>query len=156
MYQFKASKWLLLSCLQKAIRRGDCQLARNAAIRLHAINGNLLRRRLAVTAVEDVGLADASSIQQVLRLRPNSPAEHAADHAFLLAQTIKDRSADHLLVAAEHHPSMADQRRRLADRSSGELIALMGASQDLVEKACVAVELHARAGRLTATERDQV
>ena len=73
MNQVRYSKWIALSCLQKAIRRGDGQLARSAAIRLHAISGNLLRRRLAVIAVEDIGLGDPSSIPQALRLRPDSP-----------------------------------------------------------------------------------
>ena len=56
------SPWLLAALLQKSIRRGRTDLALAAANGLLAYRPERLWRRLAVIAVEDVGLGNLDSV----------------------------------------------------------------------------------------------
>jgi len=118
--------WVCSSLLQKAIRRGEADLAERAAVTLHRLRGNGIWRRFMVVAFEDIGIASVDALikttaactapswranvdggdERVLRLL-----------ARLLAEAPKDRSPDHLIGVAHSHLAFEDARRRAGTMS---------------------------------------
>lgn len=99
-----ADYWLLASCLQKAIRRGDCPSARRAAHQLYETDQQRLWRRLIVIALEDIGIGDVEAAVQIIALatKPRWREEFGGDRAVLDRVVmdgccaVKDRSGDHI------------------------------------------------------------
>jgi replication-associated recombination protein RarA len=60
-----ADRWVISSLLQKSIRRGETQIAQDAAFTLVKLNGAAIWRRLIVIAFEDVGIANVDAITAV-------------------------------------------------------------------------------------------
>ena len=140
--------WIASSLLQKAIRRGDADLAERAAIALHRLRGNGIWRRFLVIAFEDVGVASVEALikttaactapswragvdggdQRVLRLL-----------ARLLAKAPKDRSPDHLISVAQSHPALEEARLRIGAMTIGQRVDLAASdSRPLAERAVAA------------------
>jgi len=100
--------WMASSLLQKAIRRGEAELAQYAASALHRYRGAAIWNRLVTIAVEDVGIADMDLVLEVTRFATDtglrsvlaSDSELIEDLAAKLAGAPKDRSADYLHSAA--------------------------------------------------------
>jgi hypothetical protein len=63
-----ADRWLLVSQLQKAIRRGRTDFACSAMQRLLVVDPAYFWRRLRVIAAEDIGLANPSLVAQVIAI----------------------------------------------------------------------------------------
>lgn len=59
-------KWLLISCLQKSIRKGFEILAMSYADKLFDLDPNYLIYRLSIIALEDIGLANINIISDFL------------------------------------------------------------------------------------------
>src|SRR5262249_10106951 len=117
-----ADPWVVSSLLQKSIRRGETQIAQEAAFTLMKLNGSAIWRRLMVIAFEDVGVASIDAIMAVvaassdaaLRKSCGGNTRIAIHLARLLAAAAKDRSADYL-VGARDHPALANFVRTLRD-----------------------------------------
>jgi hypothetical protein len=128
-----ADKWLASSALQKCIRRGLVQLAQGAAARYYRLDRVGLRRRLIAIAFEDIGAADPAAVVETVAVTTCSEwrARHGEQRVLLrlvrrLAEASKDRSADLLIIAAQHHPDLAGMReacRRAALRDRLQLVA---------------------------------
>ena len=133
---FKLDPWTASSLLQKAIRRGEVELAKHAARTLYRQRGRGMWRRLIGIAFEDVGIAAPELVSEVARLatdknlRDCSRRGHRLDPRSdgRLADAPKDRSADYLYCSAIKLP---DQRR--------ELVALAGVGLD--ERIAIAADL---------------
>ena len=119
---FPIDAWVASSLLQKAIRRGDADLAERAAITLHRLRGNRIWRRFLVIAFEDVGIASVEALIKTTAActAPSWRANVAGGDervlcliARLLAEAPKDRSPDHLISVAQSHPALEDARRRV-------------------------------------------
>src|SRR3972149_7435199 len=54
--------WIANSLMQKAIRRGDVELAQRAALSFHALRGSAIWRRLMIIAFEDVGIGSCEAV----------------------------------------------------------------------------------------------
>jgi replication-associated recombination protein RarA len=54
----RCDRWVASSLVQKAIRRGDVELAKRAAFRLLELDKEAIWRRLVVIAFEDIGAGD--------------------------------------------------------------------------------------------------
>ena len=65
-------KWLLSSCLQKAIRRNEVTTACRAALSLWSQDRQSFWRRLHVTSMEDVGAAQTDTVVKVLTATASS------------------------------------------------------------------------------------
>ena len=120
---FTPSPWVLKSALQKALRRGDTNIALRAARLLD--QGSLLKR-LRVIAVEDIGAANLPFVREVLLATP----DQALSLVERMAGSIKSRDATNLYEAATInacHGNMAclDAARLMASRTitSGNLLA---------------------------------
>jgi hypothetical protein len=106
--QLSLDPWSASSLLQKAIRRGEAELARQAARTLYRYRGQAVFRRLCMIAVEDIGIADVSLLQEIARIGSDkalravlaSDAEIIDDLCSRMAAATKDRSADYLYCAA--------------------------------------------------------
>jgi len=119
-----ADPWVVSSLLRKSIRRGETQIAQDAAFTFIKLNGAAIWRRLMVIAFEDVGVANIDAITAVAAAGSDAALRkscggntHVAIHlAGLLAASPKDRSADYL-VGAKDHPTLTDFARTIRDAS---------------------------------------
>jgi hypothetical protein len=133
-----ADPYLCASAMQKAIRRGDAAIARRAGHQLYTLDRARLWRRLAVVALEDIGIADATVAAELVATSTMPAARRllggdipALDIALARAcAAAKDRTGDHLasIVGREPIPSM--DRVALRTASPNALIAMI-ASSDL-------------------------
>src|SRR6516164_3631448 len=139
-----ADQWVMISLLQKSIRRGEVETAQRAAFTLFAQKGSAIWRRFMVIAFEDVGAASPDAVAMTVAAstdpswrRKNGGDLHiAVQLARVLAQAPKSRSAEHLITSAEHHPSLAKARMlRGASSRTDQLAAIMNQNLSLTERA---------------------
>lgn len=127
-----ADRYVLASLVQKAIRRGDTQIARRAAHQLLKSDPARLWRRLRVVALEDIGIgdckiaADLIGIASIVALRRNLGGNaRAVDVAIARGcAAIKDRTCDHFGSVARE-PHTADDGHSLVSASHAALIAVL-------------------------------
>lgn len=105
-HPLKLDPWSASSLLQKAIRRGEAILTQHALSALYRYRGQAVWRRLAIIALEDVGIADPDLVWDCVRLATD-PTERAsrsfdalAELTIRLASAPKDRSADYVFSGA--------------------------------------------------------
>jgi hypothetical protein len=135
------------SLLQKAIRRGEADLAERAAIRLYRLRGKGVWRRLLVIAFEDVGVGSVEGLVKTATMALDAlngmlrlDAEEAiAFLARLLAEAPKDRSSDHLVGAAFSHPTFEDARRIIAASCHAERLDLVAEEEAALPVRAIAV-----------------
>lgn len=125
-HSLKLDPWAASSLLQKAIRRGEEFLAQQALSALYRYRGQAVWRRLAIIALEDVGIADPDLVWDCVRLA-SDPTERAsrcfdvlAELTARLASAPKDRSADYVLSGATLLETAQHDRREFDtwDRSA--------------------------------------
>lgn len=104
-------KWLISSTLQKAIRRGEEDIAMNAAVHLYRIDKWNLHRRLLTIAHEDIGMANVCAVSLVVcicasvSLRRELNELHAYMFAVsLLSRANKSRVTDQLYLIVNNDP----------------------------------------------------
>src|ERR1035437_9985533 len=113
-----ADQWVVVSLLQKSIRRGEAETAQRAAFTLFAQKGYAIWRRFMVIVFGDVGAASldavaltvAASTDPSWRKKNGGDLHIAVQLARILAEAFKSRSAEHLVTSAQHHPSFAKLR----------------------------------------------
>lgn len=126
----KISPWLAMSLLQKAIRRGESELAQHAAATLLLIAPERLWRRCGAAAFEEIGVADLDTVSLVTaalagkRYRATIGGEWkvASFIADRMANAPKCRAADDLLLTADSHPIFHRARADLAAKTTRELL----------------------------------
>jgi hypothetical protein len=140
----KLDPWAASSLLQKAIRRGDAELARHAARTLYRQRGNAIWRRLVTIAFEDVGIAEPELVAELTKLATDKALravigediELILDLSSRLATAPKDRSADYLFCGALKLPAGQSERERLTNIVMDERIAIAAdPSQPLMRRA---------------------
>jgi replication-associated recombination protein RarA len=108
----KMSPWLAMSLMQKAIRRGEGELAQRAAATLLLIAPDRLWRRCGAAAFEEIGVADLETVSLVTaalagkRYRATIGGEWKAASFIVdqMAKAPKCRASDDLLLTADSHP----------------------------------------------------
>jgi len=126
------SPWLAMSAMQKAIRRGRANLALRAAATLLRDSPDRLWRRIAVTAFEDIGVADFDAVALVTTglksktWRSQIGGEWAVASYLVqrMCRTTKCRAADDLAVVAEWHPTFDRARLSLTFKPIPDLMKL--------------------------------
>jgi hypothetical protein len=126
--------WVTSSLLQKAIRRGDVDLAERAAFTLSRYRGLGIWRRLILIAFEDVGVGSVDALIQTTTACTSADWRSGVGGdelslrivVRLLAEAPKDRSPDHLICAAHDHPTLEEDRREVGAMSLAQRIALVG------------------------------
>lgn len=148
-YQFQPTSFdihIASAGLQKGIRRGDLETALKCAARLLESDPARLWRRLAVVAVEDIGIANPNLMGKVIAIAGQKRwrqahggqwrvAAHVVD-AF--SRSMKDRSADDLIVCCEHDPDLADHRRCWATASVDRLAEIANSKTHLIAAKAIA------------------
>jgi hypothetical protein len=140
------SPWVGMALLQKAIRRGNEQLALRAAATLLHISPERLWRRCGCITFEDVGVADLDTVALVTaalvgkRFRASLGGEWRVA-SYIVSRMVhapKCRAADDLLLAAENHRDFEDTRLAFAFRSTDDLIHITTGADPLPIRALAA------------------
>lgn len=140
----KLDPWAASSLLQKAIRRGEAELAQHAARTLYRQRGNAIWRRLIGIAFEDVGIAEPELVSELTSLATDKTLRTVLgddtglmlDLVSRLAAAPKDRSADYLFCAALKLSEGRREHERLSSIAFDELIAIAAdPSQPLMRRA---------------------
>jgi hypothetical protein len=126
------SPWVAMSLLQKAIRRGEGELAQHAAATLLLIAPDRLWRRCGAAAFEEIGVADLQTVSLVTaalagkRYRATIGGEWKVASFIVeqMAKAPKCRAADDLLLTADSHPLYQKARANLATKTTRELIRI--------------------------------
>jgi len=115
------------SLLQKAIRRGEAELAERAVVRLYRLRSLDVAARLLAIAFEDVGIGSVKALIKTVAVCADAGASERAlcGIARLLAKAPKDRSSSHLAAAAKSHPIFEDARRIVGESSHSERLDLI-------------------------------
>ena len=137
------SPWVAMSGLQKAIRRGNKDLALRSAATLLRDAPDRLFRRLGCIAAEDIGLGDLDAVGVAtaslagVRKRADLGGAWPVACAVVaaLADAPKCRAADDLLMICELHPAYARQRIEFRHRSSRELAEIVCGTTTIEERA---------------------
>lgn len=105
----KEDKWLLVSCLQKSIRKGFSDLALEYAEKLYELERSYLLYRLSIIALEDIGLGNVSLVNDFLSTeikKANIEDKGGKDYVLKvvedLSNSVKDRTACDLMVLASY------------------------------------------------------
>mgnify|MGYP005845938197 CR=1 FL=1 len=122
------NKWRVVSCLQKAIRHGNTEMAQMSASVLYDLDQSYLFRRLAVIAVEDVGAGSVYSMLSSLAVAGNSAWRKSVDGRRLgvwmakqQARAPKDRTLCDMLVVVDYEPDLP--KAEWAQLPTGDLLA---------------------------------
>lgn len=93
-------KWILVSCLQKSIRKGYVNLALNYADELYDMERAYLLYRLSIIALEDVGLGNVDSVHDFMlteikkaEIEAKGGKEYVMEVVKQFALSNKDRTA---------------------------------------------------------------
>lgn len=144
---FPNDPWLASSALQKAIRRGDAEIASAAIAALHRLRGASVWSRMLVIAFEDIGPAAPDVLVEAVTGSTQPKWRHLAGGnacaaqllARMMARAPKDRSADHLICCARSHPSAAQVRQRLTGSPIAARIQMaLDQSLPILERAAAA------------------
>ena len=128
----RISPWLAMSLLQKAIRRGESELAQHAAATLLLIAPDRLWRRCGAAAFEEIGVADLEAVSMVTAALAGKRYRATIGGEWKVASYIVDRmtkapkcrAADDLLLTADSHPLFRRARADLATKTTRELIRI--------------------------------
>ena len=144
----KLDPWSASSLLQKAIRRGEPELAKTAANTFFRYRGAAIWRRLCTNAVEDIGIADVALLQEVVRLSADralraalgSDAELIDHICERMALAVKDRSADYLYCAAIKLEAAKEEAEHLRSHPCESVVALAAdATVPIIQRANAAL-----------------
>lgn len=151
---WRIDKWLLASLLQKAIRRSDLKLAREAGHQLLAMDGARLWRRLMATAMEDIGIGAPQTAAEIVAIAALPEARkllghRALDIALILAcEAVKDRTADHFHSVLKHVPLLEPTPTLLREASQTTRLAVISTNeQPWMRRLCAVHLYHDHAGR---------
>lgn len=146
-YQNKivTNPWIAASLMQKAVRRGETEWASIAALSLLTLDPNRLWRRLAVIAVEDIGIGDLNIVGQVVGAIAcrKQLLGHIGSSGLVvvivraLCKATKCRAADNLYSVIESCEIWRKARDELAEEDEGSLARLI-LSDEVVEIRAIA------------------
>jgi hypothetical protein len=155
-----------MSLLQKAVRRGQGELAQQAAATLLLIAPDRLWRRCGAAAFEEIGVADLQTVSLVTaslagkRYRATVGGEWKVTSFIVdrMAKAPKCRAADDLLLTADSHPHYQRARADLATKTTAELIRIATGEAGLPVRALAAwyaVGTHPRQTKHLAARRGE-
>jgi hypothetical protein len=154
--RLKIDPWAASSLLQKAIRRGEAELAKEAAAILHRHRGVAVFRRLCMIAFEDIGIGDIDLLQDVTRFATDKTLREilGPDGELIdslcsrMAQATKDRSADYLYCAATKLETAIAEQSELRDLPMDRLLGIASNEElPLTRRAVAALLMCTDSGR---------
>jgi len=144
-------RWLLASCLQKAIRRGHGRIALSSAVNLYQLDKRMLQRRLLVTAYEDIGMGDLKALAYVTHICTDTLFRKSVGElksylyaASLLAGSHKCRATDQLYMICNHAEEGQEIREAINELSIRDIMrCALDNKSELYTRAYAAQKLHA-------------
>lgn len=159
-----AERYVLSSLMQKAIRRGDSEIACRAGAQLLKIDPSQVWRRLRIAALEDIGMGSPETMALVVGIaslrdiRRTLGGNDCALHQALIAacRAPKDRTADHMASIARS-PMCSAVRQKFATGTDSKLFTpvILDKYAPVVERVAAATAFHRRIEPLTSTLRRQ-
>jgi hypothetical protein len=139
----RGTPWVSMSLLQKALRRGQHDLAMRAAATLLRDAPDRLWGRLGCIASEDIGLGGLDAVGMTTaalagnRLRMELGGDWAVASCIIgeLSRSKKCRAADDPLMISETHPRLARERDELRGHHTRELLDIVISSHPVQAKA---------------------
>ena len=119
----RADKYIAMSMMQKAIRRGEYEFAFSAAQNLLNSDSRAFWRRMCIIVFEDIGIANLDLVGRITiaagdsRLRQKLGGDHivAATLVSEMCNSEKDRTTDDLLEFVERSAVLRNLRDELAE-----------------------------------------
>jgi len=141
--------------LQKAIRRGDTELAVRALVNLSLHDPRSVWRHLAIIAAEDIGVANADLISKLISTRQASRGRAewpmATPLVAEMSQSLHCQAACDLLLRLENDPSLERDRLSAADSPNDRLASLLyDEGRPLLTRALAAMSLAGVLGQRAA------
>ena len=138
-------KWLLSSVMQKAIRRGDVQIATSATASLWRQDRNTLFRRLITIAPEDVAIGDIEVVVQTfLALTSPEWRRKVGELQVILylvtalCRACKNRLPEEIYTQIERSPSLMKTKEKMASADDQTLAKAMKDKRLDLNKRCMA------------------
>lgn len=163
-HQLKLDPWAASSLLQKAIRRGEAELAKHAARTFYRQRGNAIWRRLVTIAFEDVGIGDLKLLSDLtylatdknLRAMVGADIDVILDLCQRLADAPKDRGTDYLFCAATKLDAGLRERALLTSLVHSDRMAIAAdPAQPLIRRAVATLLSHSANGEGTQLVRGE-
>ena len=166
MQPLPCDRWVAMSALQKAVRRGQVETAKRA-VRTLLVTGKVeaVWKRLLIIGFEDIGLGSIDALLMVCaltsekRIRAEFESELAALDAVVtaLCKAPKDRSADLLYSIAQFDPALNGFRSMMDGKSdAGRLHLLVQRNVSLYERAALVVHIVTSRGKITGDSVDDL
>lgn len=152
-------KWIAASCLQKAIRRGHTNMAVTAFNALAAFDLRMCKRRIAIIALEDIGVSDIELVgltlficlkNGALPFTSRFPALRYCVAA--MSKSAKERSGDYLQTMLELHPHAIPIQQSYLEKGINELVEDVQETSLDWRKRSLAATLLAGTNRLRGTQ----
>lgn len=135
-----ADRWILLSGLQKAIRRNDIEYAQRFGLSLYRIDKRAFWRRLPIIAMEDIGLGDADLMLEVCKItwgseyrKLRSDESFALDLIDKITNAPKNHAIDHLIKIASVMPTAIDHKRDYQEQALDMALDIYTRAQALLK-----------------------
>ena len=126
-----SEKYIAMSLLQKAIRRGEFSFAFSSALTLLNLNDRAFWRRMCIIVFEDIGIANLDLVGRITiaagdkRLRQKLGGDRLVATALIseMCNSEKDRSTDDLLEYVERADVLEQVRDDLAEMNLNERLS---------------------------------
>lgn len=126
----KGNKWRVSSGMQKAIRRGNVDMAIRCASAIHSLEPDYVWRRLCTVVLEEVGVCDLDLCARFLWVATNKTWRNknggSLEYLYMLVEkmcrSVKDRNACDLPLITFCDPGLEDHRKA-AKLVTGEQLA---------------------------------
>lgn len=144
----KGNKWRVSSAMQKAIRRGDVEMALRTASAIHGLEPDYVWRRLCTVVLEEVGVADIDlcarflwvATQKVWRNKNGGSLEYLYLLVEQMCRSLKDRNACDLPCIGYIDPRLEEHRKATADLTGEELASVIADNDVPAENRCLVAQ----------------
>ncbi len=139
-------KWLVSSCLQKSVRRGDVDKSLQAGVALWRQDRRNFWRRLHVLSCEDIGVSSVDAVVKSLTVHENPAWRKRVDDLAsglylirLLCGTVKTRLCDEIYMTIEQSSDFAAIRTEMVNSTDNALADMAMNEQRSLHKRCLAL-----------------
>lgn len=148
IHPLPCDRWVARSCLQKAIRRAEPELAQRALANLFNHDRRATWRALTIIALEDVGVANVDLLAQIVAAQRNRKwREQMGGDWAVMAELVRQMAASEhcqaacdLLLRAVNDPALEYNRTIALDADREALAGLLWSNQaDLLDRGIAAL-----------------
>jgi hypothetical protein len=147
-------RWIARSCLQKAVRRAEPELAQRALANLFDHDSRAVWRHLSIIALEDVGVANVDVLARIVAAqRDRKWREQMGGDWAVIAELVRQMATSthcqatcDVLLRVMNDPGLAEAKADALEQEPGALAAVIGDGDHLAE--CRGIAAMAMAGCL--------